>query len=134
MNLHDTKADDAPAGSTAGTIAYLLFGPILWSLHLTVLYFSQSMLCAHGAAGFTIAGVGIVPFVIVVATAVILVLLCAAMLAPAALGRLMSASGGAQSESSFQRRVMAALAMLSACGVAWAGLASFVLPICAQLR
>ena len=33
---------------TIGTIVFLLAGPILWSLHLTLIYGPQSALCATG--------------------------------------------------------------------------------------
>ncbi len=134
MDAQNGETRTGAQPSTAGTIFYLLIGPIVWSAHLTALYFSQSMLCAHRLAELTIAGVGVVPFIIVTATAVALAMLIAAMLAPAALERLANASGGSRSEMAFRRRVMMALAILSATGVAWAGATILMLPTCAQLR
>lgn len=134
MGMSDADLRSHPRPSTAGTILYLLVGPITWSAHFALLYFVQSMLCAHGLAGRGVAGVGIVPAFITVATAAALTLLLAAIFAPDAASRLARADSGSASDRSFRRKVMAALALLSAFGVAWAGLAAFVIPACPQLR
>jgi hypothetical protein len=134
MTTSETDSRSDTRRSTAGTIVYLLAGPIVWAAHLTILYFVQSMLCAHGLAGRSVAGVGLVPVVIVSATAVGLAILLAAILAPAAASRLAHASGWSMPDRVFHRRVMVALAVLSALGIAWAGFTAFVVPACPQLR
>jgi hypothetical protein len=120
--------------STAGTLVFILIGPIAWALHLSVLYFSQSMLCAHGAADTGIAfGIGLAPFIIGVATAGALLLVMSATLFPQRASRLLSAGWGGET-GEFNMRVMGALALLSSIGVAWGGLAALILPSCGQGR
>ena len=121
-------------GSTAGTILYLLLGPIIWAAHMTAIYFSQSMLCAHGLANSSVAGIDVVPGIVAAATIAALAILFAAILLPGSTARIARAAGSPIAERTFHRRIMAALAILSAVGVAWAGLAVIFVQDCPPLR
>jgi hypothetical protein len=120
--------------STAGTLAYILFGPIIWALHLSLIYFWQSMLCAHGLAGARLFGASIVPLVIALGTAAGLLLLLVPMLAPARVAGLLGASGWDGKIARFNTRIMIGLAVLSSLGIAWGGITVLFLPICGQGR
>ena len=124
-----TTTEHGPGGSTAGTIFYILLGPILWAAHFTLIYFAQSMLCAHGLAGS-----GVVPTIVGIATLVVLGAIGAALLSPHAVRRLMHAGGWSDAELAFHTRLMMGLAVLSAAAIAWAGLAAVVIPSCPLLR
>lgn len=130
MTIGESRSPETLRRSTAGTIGYLLFGPIVWAAHLTAIYFSQSMLCAHGLSGGSLAGIGVVPAVIVAVTAACLALLIGAILVVG--GRPAPAGDGP--DQALYRRTTIALAVLSAVGVAWAGVTAFVVPDCPQLR
>ncbi len=132
--MSETRNANAGRRSTAGTLLYMLIGPVVWSAHLGVIYFGQSMLCAHGLAGRSVAGMGIIPFLILSATLISLALLLAAVVAPAAASRFARASGWFGQDVAFYRRVMVLLAILSAVGVVWAGATTLAIPDCPQLR
>lgn len=106
-----------------GTLAFMLLGPILWALHLTAIYGSQSLLCARGMAGP-------VPDLIFAATAVTLGLMAVCLLAPERLRAAMRASGWPPEQQYFHERVAMLLHILSAFGVAAAGAGAFLVGPC----
>lgn len=124
----DMKRTNGSGRSTAGTILYVVLGPITWAAHFSVLYFSQSMLCAHSE------GESLVPAIIGVATVVALVPLGAAVIAPRSIARWAGALGPTEEESRFHARLMTTLALLSAAAILWAGLTVFLIPSCLPLR
>lgn len=134
MTLANRKTVETRGRSAFGTIIALLAGPIVWAAHLGVVYFLQSMLCAHGSAGVTVAGMGLVLAIVVLATVVALAILAIVLLAPARVNRALGAPDWRPSAMAFHTRVMIAMAWLSAFGVLWGGLAAFILPACAPLR
>jgi hypothetical protein len=115
----------------ADTLFALLAGPIAWAAHLAFVYFVQSMLCAHGLAAAAVAGIPIVPAAVGMATAVFLLVAAGAALFE---GDRSREDEGAGSDRGFLRRTRLWLALLSALGIAWAGVSAFALPACATLR
>jgi hypothetical protein len=120
--------------SILGTMILLLAGPIVWAAHLGIVYFSQSMLCAHGLAGVRIAGFGLVPLTIVAASLLALAIVAAAA-AFAGWARTASLDyWWTRADAGYERRVTLVLLLLSALGILWAGATAFVVPDCPMLR
>lgn len=120
--------------ATAGTSLLLLAGPIIWGLHFGTVYFAQSMLCAHGLSDVRIAGVGIVPLIVFVATLIALAGLGAAVLLSSTTQPGQSDSWWSPADDRFRRRVTLVLALLSAFGILWAGATIAVVPACPPIR
>ena len=51
MNEYGNRPRGADSGSFTGTTAHLLLGPLVWAVHLLVIYAPQPALCAAVAAG-----------------------------------------------------------------------------------
>lgn len=134
MTLENQTKAEAQGRSAFGTIIALLAGPIVWAAHLGIVYFLQSMFCAHGLVGVRFAGVGLIPGIVMLATVIALAILTVVIVAPKRVDRTLGATGWRPSAMAFHTRVMIAMAWLSAFGVLWAGLAALVLPSCPQLR
>lgn len=113
--------------STAATVVFILFGPIVWALHLLVIYGSQSVLCARG-------GTASISTIIGVATLVSIAALCTAAMAPGALAGALRVGPGPGSQQAFINGVAVTLAILSLFGVVWAAATIFILPSCLSLR
>lgn len=126
--VDQTQGKVRPA--TATTIFALLAGPIVWAAHLGVVYFAQSMLCAHDRAADSLFGVGIVPGIVVVATLGALAVLGAAT-ATGVRWRFGTRGSG---DTTAYRMIVFGLAILSATGIVWAGVTTFFLPSCDALR
>ena len=112
----------------------MLLGPILWAAHLAVIYGAQSTLCALGISAVRGPAVSLVAVVTTLATVVVLGLLAVAILAPRALSRRLRAASWSMPAQRFCDRIMVLLAMLSACGVIWAGATVLLVPACPPLR
>ena len=119
-------------GSFTGTTAYLLLGPLVWSVHLLAIYAPQPTLCAALAAG-ALDGTAIRLFVLA-ATAVAVLILAVALWRPARIRRLLRAAGRGETELRFQDRVMRLLCLLSIVAIAWEGATALLLSPCLQLR
>lgn len=117
-------------GSTAGSLAFLAFGPIVWALHLAVSYGGHAALCAVGPA----AQGGTLPLLLAAATAMAAIILVVALLRPGLVRRALRAMPASSTEAGFATTVMRFLGVLSLMGVAFAGLAMLILPLCQQLR
>jgi hypothetical protein len=121
--------DNAANGrSPVGTVFYILIGPIVWAAHFSVLYFIQSMLCAHGTAERS------VPIVIGAATLVAILPLAAAPLLRHKTAGLFRASGWGAESHAFHGRLMTGLAILSVAGVIWAAVPALLIDSCMPLR
>lgn len=116
--------------STAGTAAYLIIGPLLWSIHFTALYATQSGACAIFGAGVE----PVMTTVILLATLVVVVLIAAAMLKPRATSNLLQPGRWAEPVQRFCDRVMALLGALSLFAVIGAAAGALLLPSCPPLR
>lgn len=108
-------------------LVYLTLGPILWAIHLTLIYGTHTLVCARTIPGTLPLGFDTAPFVILLVTVATLALLLGAMLVPSPNTRPFN---GSPASPSFFRRVMVLLALLSAFGVGWAGVAAMVVPSC----
>jgi hypothetical protein len=106
-----------------GALFNLLVGPLVWALHLTVVYVAHAILCARGYSAF------IPPLVVAAATiAALAVLICC-------LRQLRGAApGDATPEHRFRSGVSMALIGLSIVGIAWAGATIVFVPGCLTLR
>ena len=126
MTISDTNTRERARASLTRTTFYLLFGPIVWAIHLTVLYGAHTLVCVHGAAGDTVAAIALAATVAAVA-----LLLAAAF---AFYRRRDSAHTGASAVTCFCRDVAMLLALVSAFGVAWAGATALIVAPCVALR
>lgn len=120
--------------STAGTVLYMLLGPVLWAAHFTIAYAAHWSLCATGLADIRIIGIGIVPMIITLATLAMLAVLAWASLRPRRAARIFRAGGWENPAQSFHASVMRLLALLSAFGIIAAALSPLMLPVCTGLR
>lgn len=118
---------------TIGTLVFLLIGPLAWAAHFTVIYGAQSSLCAFDA-GETAAGTNpLAGLIILVATLAGIGGVALAAWRPFPVLSWL-APGEAPHDRAFLAFVMRALAALSGLAMLYAGIASIVLPACAQLR
>jgi hypothetical protein len=113
--------------SAAMTLLYIVFGPLVWALHLLAIYGPQALLCARGVPGG-------VPIVVAIATLLSILPLAFALYAPGALARGMAASGWPETQQRFIERLMLTLSVLALFAVAAAGATVLVLPACSALR
>ncbi len=115
------------------TLLYLLFGPIVWAAHLTVIYGAQSVVCALSTSPpRTGASIDSVHTIVLIATIAALSALAAGWLRLGNPGGSMSE--GIEDRNHFLESVMHVLVGLSALGVLGAGAAALVLPSCPALR
>jgi hypothetical protein len=112
----------------------LLFGPIVWAVHLTAIYASHAALCARGTADFVSTDIDAPMSIVIVTTVLALVVMTGAVLMLRTATRKAGAIGQPDEERSFHCRVTVSLIMLSALAVVWAGAAAAVIPACAPLR
>ena len=64
----------------AGALFYILLGPIVWAIHLTLVYLGHTLLCALGVS-FGALAPGVVSFSVIIVTAVALIVLTVAVVA-----------------------------------------------------
>jgi hypothetical protein len=114
----------------AGMLIYLALGPIIWALHLTLVYGAHTLLCARGIASGA-QGPWVATAIVVVATVVALGLL---VVATRRLWKNPRRRGPAAGALSFYDAVMLLLLLLSAVAVIWAGATSLIVSPCAALR
>lgn len=115
----------------AGALFYILLGPIIWAIHLTLVYLGHTLLCALGVSSGALAP-GVVSFGVIIVTAAALIVLIVAVVVANLRGRALDDRG---SEATFFRdRVMMALALLSGFGVAWEGASALIIEPCLMLR
>jgi hypothetical protein len=118
---------------TIGTLLYLLAGPLLWAAHLTVIYGSQSSLCAFDIGETAAGNNSLATTVILVATAVCIGLVVAMTLRPQSIFGWL-ALGEVSPDRPFLVWAMRLLSALSVLAILYVGLAAIILPACAQLR
>lgn len=106
---------------------YLLYGPLLWALHLFAIYGPQSLFCTRGMAGA-------VGPTVTAATLVAGLLLLVAIVSPRPVARLLRADRWEESQQGFLDRVMRLLSALSLFGVLAGGATILLLPACGGLR
>lgn len=118
-----------PGRSTAGTLIFLLLGPLVWGARFVAAYGAQGAMCELGApqAAVTAALLAI--------TVPALAVLVFALAAPAATARLLRAHKWGSETGVFLSAAMRILVALSIFGVLGEGLlAPLILPACPVLR
>jgi hypothetical protein len=123
--MDDTKS----SRQMIGTLVFILIGPILWALHLTVTYGAQSSLCAFDAASETF-----ITGMIIGSAAVFIGLIVLAMLQERSCFALLTGTSPSKEQWPFLKTLMKLLGALSILGMVYFSLASLILPACAQLR
>jgi Bacterial signalling protein N terminal repeat len=115
-----TKKPQAPERAT-GEFLHLLLGPIIWLLHFTAIYATQSTLCA------LVWAVRLVPLAIIIAT-----ILAMVMLAVPAMRR--KDRGDRHPSLQFISKAKRVLWLLSAVAIVWGCFSALLLHPCAPLR
>lgn len=110
---------------------YILLGPIVWALHLTLVYLGHTLLCALGVSSGALAPV-VVSFSVIIITAIALIVLAVAVIGAKSRERALNDCGSPG--MFFRNRVMMALALLSGFGVAWEGAGALIIEPCLMLR
>ena len=132
MSDDEIRPHGTDRGSFTGTTIYLLLGPIVWAVHLLVIYGPQPTLCmAVAAAAF---GPWTINIFVFVATAAAVLVTAVPMVRPAMVRRLLRASSRGESETQFQDRAMRLLCLLSIVGMIWAGAAAALIAPCLPMR
>jgi hypothetical protein len=126
---------DSPAGHlvqrAASLFFHLLFGPLVWAVHLTIVYATHTIACARGSVLRAAFGVDLTQAAVAAVTVAALALLTAAVVRQR---RRCAAAPSTESEplASFTNSVMMMLVALSAVGIAWAGLTALIVPSCSS--
>ncbi|MGE0701058.1 MAG: hypothetical protein AB7O57_18325 [Hyphomicrobiaceae bacterium] len=124
-----SSTETVERGSTVGTLAFMLVGPLIWAAHFTFAYGYQSVACAIGDRYPVLQDNIVLPLVL--ATLLAAALLVFSLVLHPALETLARAASWQPPQIAFQRRVMLSLAVLSLFGVVAGGTAVLVLPPCA---
>lgn len=125
IDMDDTKS----SRQMIGTLVFILVGPILWAVHLTVTYGAQSSLCAFDAASETF-----ITAMIIGSAAVFIGLTALAMLKERSCFALLAGTSPPDEQWPFLKTLMKLLGALSVLGMIYFSIASLILPACAQLR
>lgn len=113
------------------TLVWMTFGPIVWALHLTVVYGAHTLACARGVNP-DLFGISFSAFAIIAATIVALAALALAIyLHPQRTG---DAPPDIREERIFEKRVTNWLAALAAFGIFWAGAGALLVSPCLAIR
>jgi len=127
MSELDDLLRPRPSPSVLGTLAYLLFGPIVWAVQFTVVYASHTLVCSQD--GSALLGDGIVIGSSVASAAAIVVFL----LLPEAFARGLGLTRGMDARPAYLRiaRIGAVLGLVA---VTWIGTTALIVDACAQAR
>jgi hypothetical protein len=111
----------------------LLSGLLIWAGHFTFLYGFNTLACARRFTDVTVAGFGIVPFVVAVATIVALAAVLGIALFEALLGRKAQSSDGrhARATQCFLRYTTLSTALMGLMAILWTGLPALMVQPCA---
>lgn len=116
-----------PKPSTPGTLIYLLFGPILWAIQLTVVYGGHTLVCSQGGTAAAAHSMTLV------VSAVIGIADLAFLLAPGAFARGLGLTRDMDARRAYERVawVGGALALVA---IVWTGTTVLVVDACLQGR
>ena len=131
MTETDLQADENPSGFRAALS--LLYGPIVWALHLAFVYALHGSACERAGSNAPLIDPGATPGAIAAATLGALVLLFVPLIAPNVLTGFRS-QRSKQKDNVFYARVTRTLSILSAAGVIWAGSAAAIFEVCVVLQ
>lgn len=126
--------DTASNRQMIGTLIFIMIGPILWAAQLTLIYGSQSSLCAFGIGVGADGGNALAAGIVVAATVLCMALGAVAMARPETSYGLITGAHVPDEQWGFLIRVMRVLAGLSLLAMFYAALGAVLLPACAQLR
>jgi hypothetical protein len=117
-----------------GTLIFILVGPIVWAAHLTLVYGSQSSLCAfdlgEDGSGGNRAVVGIILFATIAGIAAV----GFSAVHPSFVHALITRAAPPAEQAGFIVTIMRILAGLSMLAMLYAGLGAIILPACHPLR
>ena len=127
MGEHSDPMRRKDQASAIGTLAYMLFGPILWGLQLTIIYAGHTLMCAVDLPG------SLVRIMVLAVTAVIALVLLAFLLGQGSAARffgLPEHSAGRRTYDSVSRT----MGILATVAIIWAGGTALVVASCVQAR
>lgn len=117
--------------SAVGTLVFLALGPIVWALHFTLVYASQSTMCTllvvHESAGINTPVAWTVGAIVAVSAAMLLL----AMVRPLGIWRLLARRLPDARGAAFGVSVMRWLSLLSLLAMLYTLMALVTLPSCA---
>jgi hypothetical protein len=111
------------------TFLYLFGGLFIWALRFLAGYSFVALACARGWHAGSIAGIGVVPLVVVVLTALALAA-CAAILVPALLSLRRAPPAAAEQAPAFIHAIAATVAALGMLAILWETLPFLLVPVC----
>jgi hypothetical protein len=117
-----------------GTLIFILVGPIVWAAHLTLVYGSQSSLCAFNAGEDGSGGNSAVVAIILFATIAGIGAVGFSAVHPSFVHALIARAAPPAEQAEFIVTIMRILAGLSILAMLYAGLGAIILPACHQLR
>lgn len=121
--------DKTSARQMIGSILFLIAGPILWAINLTVIYGAQSSLCAFRALPENV-----IAAIVVVTTLALMATAGAFIVWPQIVFRLLVGAAPPTDQWPFLNGTMRILAALSALAMLYFATASLTMPACAALR
>ena len=132
MSTDEADRTNADAEPAARNVLFVLFGPLVWFVHLFLVYGAHASVCAAGdrlplnaaALRWLIGGASV---------AAILVL-GLALIRPRLIRRLIGGGAQLEEENRFISQLMRFLTGLALLAVIGSSVATVVVPLCAQLR
>ncbi|SFO36145.1 hypothetical protein [Nitrosospira briensis] len=116
-----------------GTLIFILVGPIVWTLHLILIYGSQSSICAFNLSADRSEENAVVAIVLV-ATIVCVAVVGFSAVRVRFVHALIARGDPPADQMGFIVTIMRILAGLSILAMFYAGLGAVILPACDQLR
>lgn len=117
-----------------GTLIFILLGPIVWAVHLTLIYGSQSTLCALNLGEDRSGGNDTIVAIILAATAACIAVVGFSAVRASFVHALIARADPPAEQVGFIVTTMRVLAGLSILAIFYAGLGAVILPACDQLR
>ncbi|HJT50980.1 MAG TPA: hypothetical protein VJ734_03480 [Nitrosospira sp.] len=117
-----------------GTLIFILVGPIVWAVHLTLIYGSQSSLCAFNLGEDRSGGNSTVVAIILIATAVFIATVGFSAVRANFVHTLIARTAPSAEQVGFIVTIMRILAGLSILAMLYGGIGAVILPACDQLR
>jgi hypothetical protein len=117
-----------------GTLIFILVGPLVWTLHLILIYGSQSSLCALNLSADRSGENAAVVAIVLVATIVGVAVVGFSAVRARFVHALIARGDPPEDQIGFIVTIMRVLAGLSILAMFYAGLGAVILPACDQLR
>lgn len=117
-----------------GTLIFILLGPIVWAVHLTLIYGSQSTLCAFNPGEDRSGGNDTIVAIILAATIACVAVVGFSAVRASFVHALIARAAPPVEQVGFIMTIMRVLAGLSILAMFYAGLSVFILPACDPLR